>query len=111
MGVIRKILAEELLNGQQMYVHLRAIKDKFGTIAPHWFMSDNVEQYFNAWQGVFGGSDTCKVICVWRVHRVWRKAIKEHIVLKEDQVIIYHLLCTLIMECEEATFRTLLREF
>ena len=74
-------------------------------------MSDDAEQYFNAWQGVFGGSDTRKVICVWHVHRAWRKAIKEYVVLKEDQVTIYHLLCTLIMEREEAKFRTLLQEF
>ena len=33
-------------------IFLRAIKDKCGTIAPRWFMSDNAEQYFNAWQGV-----------------------------------------------------------
>ena len=53
-----------------LIIFLRAIKDKCGTIAPRWFMSDDLEQYFNAWQGVFGGSDTRKVICVWHVHRV-----------------------------------------
>ena len=74
-------------------------------------MSDDADQYFNAWQGVFEGSDTCNVICVWHVHRIWRKAIKEHVVLKEDQVTIYYLLCTLITEREEAKFRTLLQEF
>ena len=51
----------------------------------------------SAWQGVFGGKDTRKVIYVWHVHRAWRKAIKEHVVLKDDQVTIYHLLCTLLM--------------
>ena len=35
----------------------------------------------------------------------------EYIVLKEYQVTIYHLLCTLIMEREEAKFCTLLQEF
>ena len=41
------------------------------------------------------------------------KAIKEHVSLKEDQIPIYHLLCTLLiyMECEEAMFRSLLQEF
>ena len=50
---------------------LRPIKDTCVNTAPRWFMFDNPEQYFNAC--VFRGKYTCKVICVWYVHRAWRK--------------------------------------
>ena len=33
---------------------LNAIKRRIGPLKePHWFMSDDTEQYFNAWKGVF----------------------------------------------------------
>ena len=43
---------------------LNAIKTACGIIEPEWFMSDDAEQYFNAWKGVFGGNKTRKVLCV-----------------------------------------------
>ena len=56
-----------------------AIKRTCGDIAPKWSMSDCAEQYFNAWKGVFDVSQTNKLVCIWHIHRAWRKALREHI--------------------------------
>ena len=32
----------------------RAIKQRVGNISPQWFMTDDAEQYHNAWVEVFG---------------------------------------------------------
>ena len=64
---------------------LNAIKTACGIIEPEWFMSDDAEQYFNAWKGVFGGNRTRKALCVWRIDRSWCKALHDHIKDKEEQ--------------------------
>ena len=47
----------------------------------------------------FCRQDTHKVIYVWWLHRACRKTIKEHVSLKENHTLTYHLLCTLLMDC------------
>ena len=74
-------------------------------------MSDDAEQYFNAWKGVFGGNKTRKVLCVWHIDRSWRKALHEHIKDKEEQIYVYHSLCLLLQELDEPTFRVMLQSF
>ena len=59
---------------------------------------------------MFGGKDTCKVIYVWHVHRALKKAKKEHVSLKGDQITIYHLFCILLIKHKEAMFCSLLQE-
>ena len=86
-----------------------AIKQACGNIKPIWFMSDDAQQYFNAWKGVFGEQKTKKIICTWHIHRSWRRALHEHIETKEDQITIYHYLCVLLQEHKEPNFRTLLQ--
>lgn len=88
-----------------------AIKSICGNITPKWFMSDCAEQYFNAWKGFFDVSKTTKLVCIWHVHRAWRKALKEHISDRESQINVYHMLCILLQECDETKFRKLLQEF
>jgi len=49
---------------------LRAIRQRTGPLEqPRWFMSDDAEQYFNAWKGVFKADKTTKLLCVWHVDR------------------------------------------
>ena len=48
---------------------LKAIKKRTGHLKPQWFMSDDANQYFNAWKGVFGGDETTKLLCAWHVDR------------------------------------------
>ena len=59
---------------------LTAIKTRTGTLtSPTWFMSDDAEQYFTSWKGVFGAEGTTKLLCAWHVDRSWRNALKEHV--------------------------------
>ena len=46
---------------------LSSIKKRTGTINPNWFMSDDAQQYYNAWSGVFGTTGTK----IFYVHGTW----------------------------------------
>ena len=70
-------------------------------------MSDDAQQYFNAWKGVFGAKGTTKLLCAWHVDRAWRSALHEHVSNKQTRVKIYHQL----MENKESAFRLLLQQF
>ena len=52
---------------------LKAIKERTGLLQPRWFMSDDANQYFNAWKGVFGSMET--TLCAWHVDQAWRTAL------------------------------------
>lgn len=88
-----------------------ALKEKVGNIETKWFMSDDADQYYNAWIAVFGSKVTKKLLCAWHVDRSWRHGVRDHISGKEDQIDIYHHLRTLLAEREESKFRLLLQEF
>ena len=61
-----------------------AIKQMTGILkSPRWFMSDDAEQYFNSWKGVFGAEGTIKLLCAWHVDRSWRYAVKNILLLKK----------------------------
>ena len=91
---------------------LQAIKRVTGVLkSPHWFMSDDAEQYFNSWKGVFGVEGTTKLLCAWHVDRAWRNALKEHIATKEMRLEVYHNPRVLLMENQESAFRVLLQQF
>ena len=91
---------------------LTAIKTRTGTLtAPTWFMSDDAEQYFTSWKGVFGAEGTTKLLCAWHVDRSWRNALKEHVATTQARLEIYHHLRVLLMENEESNFRVLLQQF
>ena len=91
---------------------LTVIKTRTVTLtAPTWFMSDNAEQYFTSWKGVFGAEGTTKLLCAWHVDRSWRNALKEHVATTQARLEIYHHLRVLLMENEESNFRVLLPQF
>ena len=46
-------------------------------------MSDDAEQYWNAWCGVFGKNSTKKRLCVRHVDRAWRK---DNVSSKQDRI-------------------------
>ena len=62
-----------------LHTFFTSIKTACGDIEAAWFMSDDAEQYFNAWKGVFTVSKTNKLLCNWHVHQSWRKAIHQYI--------------------------------
>ena len=74
-------------------------------------MSDDADQFFNAWSCVFGKNDTKKILCSWHVDRSWRKAILQHINDKETQIQVHHHLRILLTERVESQFRVYLQQF
>ena len=88
-----------------------AIKQRCGILSPSWFMSDDSDNFFNAWKGIFGEQRTKKIICAWHVDRSWRKAITAHVKNKDDQINLYHILSILLYEKQEEDFRVILQEF
>ena len=88
-----------------------ALKQRGGYIKPQWFMTDDAEQYYNAWKEVFEEGSTRKVLCAWHVDRAWRRALHQHINEREKQVQIYHQLRVLLTETEVSHFRVLLQGF
>ena len=88
-----------------------AVKARCGVINPAWFMSDDSDNFFNAWKGVFGQSKTNKIICTWHLDRSWRKALLQHIKNKQSHVNVYHFLHILLNEKDETKFRIDLQEF
>ena len=49
---------------------LKSIK-RVGSITPKWIMSDDAQQLYSAWIGVFGMGPQ-KLLCIWHVDRFWR---------------------------------------
>ena len=90
---------------------LSSLKKKTGAISPSVFMSDDANQYWNAWSSVFDSSNTRKVLCAWHVDRAWRKALQEHVVEVETRIELYHHLRVLQSELDETKFQLLLQQF
>ena len=97
-----------LCTGQEF---LKAIRERTGPLQTCWFMSDDANQYFNAWKGVFHDKETKKLLCAWHVDRAWRTALNQHVNTKQSRIEIYHQLRILLMENEEAQFRNCLSEW
>ena len=71
-----------------------------------WFMSDDAEQFFNAWRSVIGPVKN-KLLCTWHVDRAWRQ--KLHFVHdKEMQAAVYRNLRALMEETDKDIFESLL---
>ena len=47
---------------------LQAVKKRTGEVAPQWFMSDDAQQYFNAWTAVFETTSLGMWIKLGEVH-------------------------------------------
>ena len=48
---------------------LRSVKEKVEETKTHVFVSDDAQQYFNAWSEIFGKDDTKKLLCSWHIDR------------------------------------------
>lgn len=91
---------------------LESLKIRVGVLQIDYFMSDDAEQFFNAWQGVFGKcSSTRKLLCTWHVDRSWRKSLNELVAIQAERITIYHHLRTLL-ECNNIPdFQVLMQNF
>ena len=108
---------------------LSRIKEKCGDINTSIFMSDDANNFFNAWRGVFTVTNTNKVICAWHVvvsrgqtyvveyiyiwpretrhvDKSWRKELQNHMSSRARQAEDYHHLHVLLSEERtEASFQ------
>ena len=90
---------------------LYSLKKRCGGVASCWFMSDMAQQYYSAWEEVFGGDNTKYLWCTWHVDRAWRDGLRRYIRERGAQREIYHQLRVLLRETEKAKFTTLLTKF
>ena len=72
-------------------------------------MTDDASQYYNAWIAVFGPAD--KLLCTWHIDKTWRRAVKQHVQERENQVEIYHMLRCLLQELNVDDFKCCLSAF
>uniref|UniRef100_A0A1X7UQV6 ZSWIM1/3 RNaseH-like domain-containing protein n=1 Tax=Amphimedon queenslandica TaxID=400682 RepID=A0A1X7UQV6_AMPQE len=64
---------------------LKPLLERVAAISPLVFMSDDAEQYYCAWSGVYGLVPK-KLLCSWHFDRAWKKAIREHISGSEQKL-------------------------
>ena len=67
-------------------------------------MSDDAQQFYNAWSNVFTKVSPKKLLCYWHVDRAWRKALQQMVDSTEVRVHIYHHLCVMHESTDEAQF-------
>ena len=90
---------------------LRAVEMRSGQVTPRWFTSDDAQQFFNAWETVFGTEGCNKLLCAWHLDRSWRCALNNLISNVTNRLEVYHHLRVLLQERNEADFRVLLQQF
>ena len=73
-------------------------------------MSDDAEQYYNAWCFSFSRPKR-KLLCSWHVDRSWRRKLNECIKEKGQQAQVYAAMKALQNETSEAQFRRSLQQF
>ena len=81
-----------------------AIKAASGPLNPKWFMSDDADQFYNAWKAAFGVEGCSKLLCVWHVDRSWRRALQDKVPNITRRIEVYHHLRVLLHETVEAKF-------
>ncbi len=87
------------------------LKSQSGDLNPEYFMSDDAQQYCNAWVSTYGANNTKKLLCTWHVDRAWRKALHEHIADTASRATVYHQLQLILSEVDQIKFRALLPQF
>ena len=64
------------------------IKENCGDVCAKVFMSDDANNFYNAWKNVFTVTDTKKLIYAWHVDKSWRKG-QQHITDTTKQADVY----------------------
>ena len=73
-------------------------------------MSDDADNFFNGWKGVFTVTNTRKLISSWHIDKSWKKGL--HILIaKSKQVEVYHYLRVLLGETSKTVFTQRLQQF
>ena len=91
--------------------YFKALRNQVEQISCSTFMSDCADQFFTAWISVFGKNATKRLLCRWHVDRAWCKALNKHVAAEDEKIALYHQLCVLMEETEEAAFARKLQQF
>ena len=83
---------------------IAAIKERTGDLNVEVFMSDDANNFYNAWILHFAAPSS-KLICSWHVDKNWRKNLRKHIHSQQEQAEVYKALKTLQMELDEAVLQ------
>ena len=111
MKVVSKLQQGVREDGCALTQFFKSLKKRTGDITPNVLMTDDAEQYWNAWVGIYGPNKIKTLLCKWHIDRAWRKALQEHIANNEDKIRIYHFLQVLLSDCEKSTFTVTLQQF
>ena len=92
---------------------LKSIKSRVGNLKAEYVMSDDAEQFVNAWQGFLGNKEdnTKKLLCTWHVDCSWRRSLHDLVHVENERVEIYHHLRTLLETNNTSEFQLLLQHF
>lgn len=90
---------------------LLKVRNVCGDIQAKVFMSDDADNFYNAWKSIFTVSKTKKLICAWHIDKSWRKGVQEHVTVKSKQAEVYHHLRVLLEEVTKGTFHLRLQQF
>ncbi|XP_014679733.1 PREDICTED: uncharacterized protein LOC106819642 [Priapulus caudatus] len=91
-------------------VFFTSIRERCGNVQTDDFMSDDAEQYYNAWRYSFSRPNR-KLLCSWHVDRSWRRKLNQCIKDREQQAEMYAVMKALQNEPSEAQFRRSLQQF
>ena len=86
---------------------LEQLRLRSGDLKPEYFMSDDAQQYWNAWAATYGANNTTKLLCTWHVDRAWRRALQD----AESRALVYHQLRLLLSEPDKMKCNVLLQQF
>ena len=89
---------------------LQALLGRTGPIESKFFMSDDAQQYYTAWNTVYGGNSS-KLLCTWHVDKAWRAKIRELISDDGKKADVYFNVRTLLQELSTSQFRRLMQTF
>uniref|UniRef100_A0A6P7FSL1 Uncharacterized protein LOC114332217 n=1 Tax=Diabrotica virgifera virgifera TaxID=50390 RepID=A0A6P7FSL1_DIAVI len=85
------------------------IKSKVGTLKPEVFMSDDAQQFYNAWKNVMG-EVSHQLLCSWHVLRNWSKNLNK-ITSQDKREIVFKTLKILQTELNVEYFHLGLQKF
>ena len=89
-------------------VLFQSVRERVGTMTPHWLKTDDASQFYSAWVTVFGDGPN-KLVCNWHVNRAWRTQLNQ-IKSQELSGSIYKNLRVFLEEPQIEIFEKLLTE-
>ncbi|XP_061184345.1 uncharacterized protein LOC133192343 [Saccostrea echinata] len=84
-------------------IFLQSVKNRSPQTKVKIIMTDDDNSGWNAAQKVYG-PDLKQFLCIWHVHRNWRRRIQQHIKESQLQTEIYYLLCSALQTKSENYF-------